>query len=627
MAKEGLRYTLFSRRALLVAGLQGLAITILGGRLYYLSIVQGAKYRLRADENRISTRLLSPERGRILDRFGSAIADNRRDFQVYLIPEQTGKVSQTLAKISKMIKLQPHQIARVEEQASRQRKFIPVQITDGLNWQDFSRLNAEVADLPGVYPDEGMIRYYPHGQEFAHIVGYVAAPRAEDLDISKDPLLLLPGFKIGRQGLEKRFEDTLQGSAGRKRVEVNAVGREVRELPPRQEASEGTDLRVTLDSDLQKYVNKRLGEEAAGVVVIDITNGDVLALASTPSYDPNDFIGGMSRENWQSLLNDPRKPLLNKCTGGQFPPGSTVKMLVALAALEKGLIKPNTRFTCEGKHELGDHTFHCWQRKGHGAVDLKTAIARSCDVYFYHIAELLDIDDLAKSARRFGLGVKYDIGIDGERRGLVPDRGWKLATQGEKWQLGETLNVSIGQGAMLATPLQLAVMMARLASGNMVEPRLIFNEGKLDISKSVQFQSLGIAPQYMDFLHQAMAGVMRPQGTAYDVRRPKSAPQLAGKTGTAQVRRITMEEREKGVLKNEDIAWASRDHGVFVGYGPVVDSRYAVAVLMQHGGGGRAAAAVGRDILDFAIANQSGLQPKKQGSAALNSAATGGQYG
>lgn len=582
----------------MLAGFQGLVLGALGVRLYYLSVVNGEKYRLRADKNRISIRLIAPERGEIFDRNGEKLATNTQDLRVLLVPEQTDQLQPTLKKIQQIIEIDDRRMARIERRIKRQRKFVPVTLAQGLDWQTFSRLNVEIPRLPGVQTDAGLSRLYPGGNSIAHLIGYMASP--DDDDVAKSPLYQLPGFKVGRQGLERRYEPLLRGASGTRRVEVNAVGREIRELPPREEAARGDDLHLTLDISLQRFVMEQLGEEAAGAVVLDVASGDVLAIASSPGFDPNEFTRGISNANWQSLLKDPRSPLLNKSVSGQYPPGSTIKMIVALAALEQGLISPETTFFCNGRHRLGNHTFHCWQNRGHGTMDLMQAVANSCDVYFYEIAEKLDIDLIADMARRFGMGTTFDIGIDGEKEGLVPTRQWKRIYQQQSWQLGETLNVAIGQGAMLATPLQLAVMTARLASGMAIVPRLVKDE---QAPKAI-FPTLDVNPFHLETIQRTMAMVMEPGGTAHDYTRKKSAVPLAGKTGTAQVRRITLAERatDGGVLENSELPWKSRDHALFVGYAPVTDPEIAVSVIVQHGGGGSSVAApLARKIMDFAL--------------------------
>lgn len=595
MPREGERYQAFSRRAFMMAGLQGLALTALGGRLYYLSVVQGEKYKLRAERNRVSIRLIPPERGEILDRTGRILAKNQPDFRVFLIPEQAGDVEATLIKLRDIVHLDERRLARLRQQIKKQRSFVPVTVSEQLDWETFSRLNVAMPYLPGVVPDAGLSRFYPSGSEVAHLLGYMGRPGEEE--VGNNPLYQLPGYKLGREGLEREYEDLLRGKAGTRRVEVNSVGREIRELPNKQNAESGHDLSVTIDLDLQKQAISLLDEQAGGAVVMDVDSGEVLALASTPSFDPNEFNLGISQENWQGLLNDPRNPLLNKCLAGQFPPGSTIKMVVALAAMEAGIIDEDTSFTCRGRHKLGNHYFHCWKREGHGTLSLKDAIAKSCDVYFYKLAELLSVDQIAETARKFGLEEIFNIGIPGERSGLLPTEYWKQANFSEPWQKGETLIAAIGQGYMLATPLQLAVMMSRLATGRRVAPHLVVGDGP-----ARPFETMDVNPVNLDSLRTAMEMVTKRGGTAWDFRRKKSATQLAGKTGTAQVRRITQSERDSGVLDNNELPWQSRDHALFVGYAPADMPRYAVSVLVQHGGSGSGVAApIGRALLDKAL--------------------------
>ena len=594
MVREGQRYQAFSRRAFMLAGLQGAAFLALGGRLYYLTIINGEQYRMRADKNRIATRLLVPERGEILDRNDVKLAVNTPDFTIYLIPEQAGDISNTLAKLARILKLDKRRVARVVRQIQRQRKFLPVSVASNLNWKTFSRVNVNIPELPGVLTNSGLSRYYPSGREIAHIVGYLARPNEDEVALTR--MYRLPGFKVGRQGLERRFENELRGSAGARRVEVNAVGREIRELPPRRDATKGEDLKLALDLRLQQFALEHLGEEAAGAVVMDVRTGELVALASTPTYDPNEFTRGISQENYDGLLNDPRKPLLNKALSGQYPPGSTLKMVVALAALEQGVITAETEFFCNGKHKLGNHTFHCWKKQGHGNLNLLGGLANSCDVYFYNIARELDIDHIAAMARRFGLGHTYDLGVDGERSGLVADRRWKRDFQNEPWHLGETLNVSIGQGAMLATPLQLAVMTSRLATGRETLPRMV---QELASFQSTAFNQVQVNPLHLRTVRRGMEMVMEPKGTAHDPKRRKGAVKQAGKTGTAQVRRISKAERDAGLLDNSEKPWQDRDHAIFVGYAPAENPRFAVSILVQHGGGGGSTAApIGRALLD-----------------------------
>lgn len=599
MAREGLRYQTFSRRAFILAGGQALALTALGGRLYYLSIVKGEQYKLRAEKNRVALRLITPERGEIYDRKRRKLATNQPDFRVFLIPEEADEIASTLAKIGRVVKLDARRIARLERQIKRQRKFVPVTVAQGLDWRTFARVNVAVPDLPGVVTEAGLSRFYPRGDDIAHLVGYLAAP--DEADVASNPLYQLPGFKVGRQGLERRYEELLRGTAGTRRVEVNAVGREIRELPPRQEAQSGNNLQLTLDIELQRFVMQQLGEEAAGAVVMDAKTGEILALASSPSFDPNEFTRGISSENWNALLKDPRKPLINKAVSGLYPPGSTVKPIITLAALEQGIVTPETTHYCNGRHRYGNRTFRCWQPRGHGKLNLTEAISNSCDVYFYKVAEELDIEHMADMLRRFGLGAQYDLGIDGVKDGLVPDRAWKRAARNEPWQGGETLNVSIGQGALLATPLQLAVMTSRLASGREIYPSLVSRDLATD-GPDTAFMPMDVSPVFMQIARRGMEMVMEPGGTAHDYARSKSAPKQAGKTGTAQVRHISEAEHQQGVRENDELPWAARDHALFVGYAPVEDPEITVSILVQHGGGGASKAApLARAIMDKAL--------------------------
>lgn len=607
MSKEGLRYQTFSRRALLLAGGQGLVLTALGGRLYYLSVVQGEQYKLRAERNRVALRLIAPERGEIFDRRRRKLATNQPDFRVFMIPEQADEIAATLEKIGRVVRLDERRIARLERQIRRQRKFVPVTVAQGLDWNTFAKVNVSVPELPGVVTDAGLSRYYPDGDFIAHLVGYLASP-GED-EVAANPLYQLPGFKVGRQGLERRYEGRLRGSAGTRRVEVNAVGREIRELPPRQEAIPGNDLQLTLDIELQKFVMQQLGEEAAGAVVMDAKTGEILSLASAPAFDPNEFTRGISQENWNALLKDPRKPLINKAVSGQYPPGSTIKPIIMLAALEQGIVTEDTTHYCNGRHRFGNRTFRCWKPRGHGKLNATEAISNSCDVYFYKIAEELDIEHMADMLRRFGLGQEYDLGIDGVKAGLVPDREWKRLALNQPWHGGETLNVAIGQGALLATPLHLAVMTARLASGRMLEPSLVHQAAGPD-GFDTAFSPMDVNPLHMRLARRGMEMVTEPGGTAHDYRRPKSAPKQAGKTGTAQVRHISEAEHLEGVRDNDELPWAARDHALFIGYTPVDDPEIVVSLLVQHGGGGASTAApLARAIMDKALELRAPVMP------------------
>ncbi len=585
----------FTRRALLLAGGQVVVVSGLIGRLYYLQVVEADTYRMLADENRINMRLLPPLRGRITDRFGEGLAVNRQTYQLALVSEQTDSVAETLERIAALIELSESDVRWVLKETSRRSDFVPVTVRTGLSWSEVTRIEVNLPELPGVLIEEGQSRFYPYGELAAHITGYVGAVSEAEL-VEADPLLELPGFRTGKNGVEKIFEASLRGSAGTRQVEVNAFGRMIREIA-RQEAATGEDLTLTIDMGLQAFAARNLGEESGSVVVMDLLNGDVLALVSSPGFDPNAFNQGLSSEAWQTLLNDPKAPLINKAISGQYPPGSTFKMIVALTALEHGLVTPEDTVYCPGHYTLGNHRFHCWRKWGHGHVGMVEAIKQSCDVYFYDVAHKVGVDRISEMAQRFGFGEVSDVELTGERSGLVPTKAWKEAVHGEPWQGGETLNVGIGQSYMLATPMQLAVMAVRIGNGaSMVAPRIARSPGDLAVPL---FETLDIDPDMLAVVREGMtAAVNDPEGgTAYRARIEEEGMEMAGKTGTAQVRRITTADREAN-RDLEDIPWDERDHALFVAYAPLHAPRYACAVVIEHGGGGSTAAApVARDVL------------------------------
>ena len=595
------RHRAFSRRALLLGGTQALLLTGLAARMYYLQVVEADRYTTLAEDNRINLRLLPPPRGRILDRFGYALASNRQNFRVVLVREQAGDVKQVLDALSQLMKLDEHDYKRVLREVSRKRGFVPVTVRENLSWDEVSRVEVNGPELPGVSIEMGQIRDYPFAASMSHVLGYVAA--VAERDLTGDPLLELPGFRIGKNGIEQKYDLPLRGAAGNSQIEVNAYGRVIRELK-REEGKPGDELVLTLDGGLQTFTHQRLlGEKSASAIVMDIENGDVLSLASTPSYDPNAFNIGLTVKQWNDLINDPLKPLNNKATTGLYAPGSTFKMIVALAALKAG-ISTDYRVFCPGHMTLGRARFHCWKRHGHGWVDMIRSIQHSCDVYFYDISRKIGVDNIADMARKFGLGEPSGIDLKGERGGVIPTRDWKLANIGEPWQGGETLIASIGQGFVLTTPLQLAVMTARLATGKAVTPRLTRGvRAEDDVPQgdppTPDFADIDVPKAHLDIVREAMDAVSNhPRGTAYRARIEEEGWELAGKTGTSQVRRITMAERAAGVTKNEQLPWRRRDHALFVAYAPVHKPRYACAVVVEHGGGGsKVAAPIARDIL------------------------------
>jgi len=598
MYRDSGRYKLFSRRVAILGGGKLALLGLLAGRMYQLQVVESDRYTTLAEENRINLRLLPPPRGRILDRYGRPLAINQENYRVSLVAEQVQDVDAILDALSRIISLGDHERQRILRKVRRRRGFVPVTVRENLQWEDVSRIEVNAPDLPGLSIEVGQSRQYPLAHDFSHVLGYVAA--VSEKEVTGDPLLELPGFKIGKNGVERVFDLNLRGKAGNSQVEVNAVGRVIRELS-RQEGQPGDDLRLTIDRDLQKLAADRLKKEkSAAAVVMDIHNGDVLVLSSVPGFDPNEFVTGLSSRSWRRLVNDPHTPLINKAISGLYAPGSTFKMVVALAALEANIVRPDHRVFCRGFTQLGNARFHCWKKHGHGWQDIYDAHKNSCDVYFYDIAKRIGVDRIAAMARKLGLGEKTGVDLPSEKGGVIPTRAWKKALIGTPWQQGETLISGIGQGFILTTPLQLAVMTARLANGGeAVTPRLVRPEridGKDDTPK---FKKLAISRASLDVIRDGMNQVTNEHGgTAYRARISEKGMEMSGKTGTAQVRRISKAERETRVLKNHERPWRERDHALFVGYAPSDDPRYAVAVVVEHGGGGsKVAAPIARDLL------------------------------
>ena len=604
MPQETQREKLLTRRAALLAGGQTVLGAILAGRMYQLQILQKDRYTLLADENRINLRLLAPPRGRILDRTGVALADNRLNYRVVIVPEQAGDLEATLTALGTLIEISEADRRRVLRDARRKHSFVPLVVRANLRWDEVARVEVAVPELAGIAIEQGMIRYYPYGPTAAHVLGYVAA--VSEKELTGDPLLELPDFRIGKSGIEKSRDAQLRGIAGTSEVEVNAYGRVVREIAHRP-GQPGQDVVLGLDMAMQDFVTRRVATETSiCCVLLDAVSGDTLALVSSPSFDPMPFSTGLTAALWQELSTDPRNPLTDKAVAGLYPPGSTFKPMVALAALEAGVITPDTAVTCPGYLELGDATFHCWQKGGHGTLHLRDAIKKSCDVFFYETARRTGIDRIAAMARRFGFGAPLGLDISGERGGLIPTRDWKLATTGVSWQQGETLIAGIGQGSVLATPLQMATMAARLVTGRAVVPHLVRGTGSPPPGGDqlpAAFAALGIVPRHLALVLDGMSAVVNEQGgTAYAARINEPALAMGGKSGTSQVRRITEYEREHGLRKIAEIPWKERDHALFVAFAPVGAPRYICAIVVEHGGerggGGSAVAApICRDIL------------------------------
>ncbi len=604
MHRDGDRSKLFTRRALFLGAGKTVLLSTLVGRMYYLQVLESDRYHTLAEDNRINLLLLAPPRGRIVDRYGQPLAVNEQNYRVVLVAEQAAKhlsdVETVLDNLGRIIEVNENERRRIFRELQRRRKFVPVTVRENLEWDEVARIEVNAPDLPGISIEVGQTRYYTHPEVTSHVLGYVAA--VADRDLTGDPLLELPGFRIGKSGVEKVYDLTLRGTGGTSQVEVNAFGRVIRELE-RNEGQPGAEVALTIDLELQKYVSERLTEESAAAVVVDVRNGEILALASTPGFDPNAFNRGLTPDEWSTLSTDKMTPLVNKAVGGQYPPGSTFKPMVALAALETGTITPSTRFGCGGHVSLGSARFHCWKKGGHGFLDVHGALVHSCDVFFYEVAKRMNIDRIAEYAEKFGFGKKLGIDLPNEQAGIIPTRAWKQKAFKQPWHKGETLIAAIGQGYVLTTPLQLAIMTARLVNGGYkVVPHLtrdLVTPNGVTARNRPEPESLGINPQFLKLVVQGMIDVVNsPNGTAKRARIKEPGFEMGGKTGTSQVRRITKSERDTGVKKNEDLPWEQRDHAVFVGFAPIDNPRYAVSVLVQHGGGGSTTAApIARDIL------------------------------
>lgn len=588
-----------NRRALLLGGAVTAMFAVLGARMRYLSVEQADEFRLLAEENRINMRLIPPERGLIQDRNGKLVAGNEQNYRVTLTREDAGDVETVLNRLSHLIPMTIDDLDRVKKDLERNSPFVPIIVADRVAWQDFSKIALNAPTLPGVSPEVGLSRHYPLVEDFSHVIGYVGPVSEKDLAelTDPDPVLTIPKFQIGKIGVERWMEDTLRGSAGNKRIEVNAVGRVMRELE-RTEGVPGADIQLTIDADVQNFVQVRLGDLSAACVVIDVNSGELIACTSAPGFDPNLFVRGITQRDYSTLMENDHRPLANKSVQGAYPPGSTFKIITALAALSAGVITPDTTHYCPGYIEFGNRRFHCWKHGGHGTVDLARSLEQSCDVFYYEVAQKVGIDAIAEMGKRMGLGVRHDLPMSAITEGIMPNKDWKQERWGQDWRIGDTINASIGQGYVLASPLQLAVMTARVATGRAIEPRLIKSVGGKPVEVP-EPQSLGLDPAFLRAVQIGMYDVMNSErGTAKSSRIADEAMLMAGKTGTSQVRNISAAERARGVTSNEDLPWNRRDHALFVGFAPYEAPRYAVAVVVEHGGGGSTVAApIARDAL------------------------------
>ncbi|WP_020694017.1 penicillin-binding protein 2 [Reyranella massiliensis] len=607
---DGERSGLFTRRALVLGGAQAALLTALAGRLYQLQVVETERFASLADDNRINLRLLPPSRGLIFDRSGHPLAVNRNNFRAMVASDRGRGADILIERLDQILTLGEADKIRLLRELRRSRNSQPAVVRENLGWEEVARLEFNAPDLPGVFIDLGQSRDYPEGELMSHIVGYTGRVSDEDLAGRDDPVLSLPTIRFGKKGMERALEDDLRGRAGVVQVEVNAVGRVVRELD-RTEGQPGANALLTIDLDLQRFVAEKVKEHQSGsVVVMDVITGDVLAMVSTPGFDPSTFARGITQSEWRELLDNPERPLHNKAIAGVYPPGSTYKMVTALAALEAKVIDPWTRLPCPGYLELGNIKFHCWLKGGHGSTNVTEAIACSCDCFFYEASRRTGVDRMADMANRLGFGKVSELGLPGESSANQPTRAWKQEKVGKPWQPGDSFNLGIGQGFMTATPLQLAIMTARIANGGYeVQPNLLLAKTapREELAPPAPRDkptapSLRFNPQHLQIVRQGMVDVVNSSiGTAGALRRDASGKLLdftfAGKTGTAQVKRITERERELGITQAQ-LPWHLRHHALFVCFGPAEKPRYACAVIIEHGmAGGATAGPIGRDVL------------------------------
>jgi penicillin-binding protein 2 len=595
--------TTMSRRILILGGLQAVFVGALGLRMRQMQIVDADLYRTLAEENRISLQMIAPSRGKIMDRFGQVLADNRPTYQITITRERAGDMDIVLRRLKVLLPISDEQIAAALADSKKTSAFVSIPVAERVTWEELSRVAVNLPALPGVNLETVLERTYPLGPDYAHVIGYVGQVSESDLADagSGEPLLSMPGFKIGKISIERSMEQQLRGVQGTLEVEVNSSGRVMRDLE-RTDPVSGEDVTLTLDHHLQNFTLARLGDQSAAAVVIDVRNGDILAAVSAPSFDPNLFVGGISTKDYGALRDSEYRPLADKTVQGAYPPGSTVKMSLALAALEAGVVTPDDSVNCPGFVEIAGRKFHCWKKGGHGRVNLQGALRESCDVFFYEMAQRVGIDGLNAMNNRLGLGVKPDLPLSGITAGLNPSRDWKLEKQGSEWRIGDTINASIGQGFVQASPMQLAVMAARIASGRQVTPRMI--KPASDIPES-GFASMGLSSQSLDLVHRGMFDVVNAdRGTAKASRIVADGQQMAGKTGSSQVFSITDGERASGVRTHDQLPWNRRDHA----FAPYDAPQIAVSVLVEHGGGGSTAAApIARDLVLFYL--NGGLPP------------------
>ncbi|WP_440633688.1 penicillin-binding protein 2 [Candidatus Pelagibacter sp. HIMB1485] len=612
---SGIRKTdVINRRMFIIGAAKIIIFTGIIARLFSLQVNENKKYLTLSDKNRIREWKLPPIRGDIVDYFGNVIAGNLKVYQLHIIPEQVENFNYLLTRLKTLLNLSDKKIEKIVKLKNKLKPWESIIVSENLSWSDFLKINNYLYDLVGVKPVMTISRNYPFSETYTHILGYVSQPNEEEI-LANETVQerFVPGMKIGKLGLEKTLENYLIGTNAIQRYEVNAYGKRINQLE-HQKGKQGLRIRLTVDTEVQKACGKLLNDRAGSISVMDIYTGDIIAMYSSPSYDPNKFLFGISNDDWALIRNNPLKPLVNKTLAGLYSPGSTIKPIVALSALENKIVSPTFKVKCTGKMELYGQTFHCWKEKGHGFVSLKNAMKQSCDTYFYEVARLLGVDRLNVTAEKFGLGKKV-LGdyFDFEKSGLFPNTKWKKNNLGKGWVLGETLITGIGQGYIQTTPLQLCLMTAQIANGGYsIKPRIIVDNNPTSLEETkrklkeetlyAEEKKLFNDPRNIKIVQEAMfSSTNELYGTSYKSRIDDPKYQFAGKTGTAQVKRISMRERELD-LKIEQIPYKDRDHALYVAYGPYINPRYALSIIVEHGGSGsRTAAPIAKELFKLII--------------------------
>ena len=586
------QYSVLNRRSFVLYLLKLSLFSIVGWRLYNIQIKDSDKYTTLSKNNQIDIEILYPLRGKILDIQNKILVSNRKVYDVYIIPENTKNINKTLNQISQIIKIDFKNKRKIIDLSKKVKKFEKIKIFENINWDELEKIEANKSNIDGIFISKDYTRVYNYGNIFSHLLGYINKPNEKDLKL---PFISnMPDLDIGKEGLEKNFNPILVGKAGKREIEVNSSGRIIREIS-RIDSKQGNDIQITLDLRLQEYSLNLLNSYRAGsIVVMNIENGHVLCMASTPSYDPNKIIEKPNREYWDSILKNELSPLTFRSVQGLYAPGSTFKMIVAIAGLYYGVINTSTNHFCSGKISLGDRLYHCWKNNGHGSMNVEGAIKESCDIFFYEISKNIGIDKIAKVAKDFGLGKIYDIPLNNQKLGIIPSKKWKKDKLGESWYPGETLISAIGQGFVLANPLQLANMTSIIASdGKIIEPKIINNENIQNVNYLNKYK------EAIKIVKKSMFKVVNEnKGTAFKSK--SNEIKFSGKTGTSQVRRITVAERESEDFRKKEVEWNKRDHALFVGYMPHDKPKYALSIVIEHGGSGASTAApIAKQVFQF----------------------------